>query len=197
MQIVKMSPPFIMGQKHARVNLVRMEKNGMENRVFYPAKQMRSVTKTAEQVITVIMHFQDDAIQATINWTHYDGYGREVTGTKTFYGTPNLEMTWWSANRFCEAIGGRVAGSNDMHCMDGLGRWGYCHYKAIGSNAYVKDNISKIVTGLWEAFGKVGDDFYWLDKVYASCEVYQVGLEFGNIDGTYTTNSYPALCVID
>ena len=140
---------------------------------------------------------KDDAIQATINWTHYDGYGREVMGTKTFYGTPNLEMTWWSANRFCEAIGGRVAGSNDMHCMDGLGRWGYCHYKAIGSNAYVKDNISKIVTGLWEAFGKVGDDFYWLDKVYTSCEVYQVGLEFGNIDGTYTTNSYPALCVID
>ena len=89
-------------------------------------------------------------------------------------------MTWWSAQNYCEAIGGRMATVADFGCgYDYVGTetgW-YCNTDT--STAYDKNKWSDNFKAFRTAFGTSGAS--WTSDLYNACRAYYVTLDDGHV----------------
>ncbi len=109
----------------------------------------------------------------------------KVIGKKTGFAlawpedAESTEMNWWSAGRFCEALGRKQATRASIGCGSVVGL-GTCN--------------SQTRTDLKDDFSSKTRDRVWLENKIDSCFAYNVSLDYGYV---YTTNgnaSYSALC---
>ena len=102
-------------------------------------------------------------------------------------------MNWWSAQNYCEAIGGRMATVADFGCgYDYVGTEtdGYCNTDTTTSSSGTRSaNMQAFQT----AFGKSGS--YWTNDPRSACYAYFVRLDLGSVnsDGRDDGGRY-ALC---
>ena len=116
-----------------------------------------------------------------------------VTGVGT-YQKSGSEMNWWSAQNYCEAIGGRMVTVADFGCgYDYVGehKTGYCNTdETTSKNGTRSANMVAFQTAFAES------NYYWTSDSYDACLAYSVGLGNGHVSNpgrSYSGNSY-ALC---
>ena len=115
-----------------------------------------------------------------------------VTGVGR-YQKSGSEMTWWSAQNYCEAIGGRMATVADFGCgSDYVGEHntGWCNTDETTSKNGTR---SANMVAFQKAFGKSSS--YWTNDPWSACYAYKVALIDGNVNANNrATNNYYALC---
>ena len=119
-----------------------------------------------------------------------------VTGVGT-YQKSGSTMNWWSAQNYCEAIGGRMATVADFGCADEADilpqSWGYCNAVA-GNRTSSSQTKSDAMIAFQTAFGK--SNYYWTSDSDDACAAYRVGLSGGTVDSNFRSYDYDyyALC---
>ncbi len=97
-------------------------------------------------------------------------------GTTAKLYVSNEYMTWWSAQRFCDAIGKRMMALGDLGCADAVSvpvAMSFCHGTALGdATAYETGNVSSII----EELTNTNPDGYWLSNLNdGSCHALAFG----------------------
>ena len=97
-------------------------------------------------------------------------------GTTAKLYVSNEYMTWWSAQRFCDAIGKRMMALGDLGCADAVSTpvaMSFCHGTALGdATAYEIGNVSSVIEELTNA----NPDGYWLSNLNdGSCHALAFG----------------------
>ena len=116
-----------------------------------------------------------------------------VTGVGR-YQKSGSEMNWWSAQNYCEAIGGRMATVADFGCgYDYVGTEtdGYCNTDTTTSSSGTR---SANMQAFQRAFDKTD---YWASDSCSACTAYLVDLNDGAVYDRYRTRrsfNYYALC---
>ena len=116
-----------------------------------------------------------------------------VTGVGR-YQKSGSEMNWWSAQNYCQAIGGSMVTVADFGCgydYVGAGQWGYCNTDTTTSSSGTRSaNMVAFQTAFDES------DRYWTSDSYNACNAYYVGLDTGNVHyyGRHYSYNYYALC---
>ena len=86
-------------------------------------------------------------------------------GTTAKLYVSNEYMTWWSAQRFCDAIGKRMIALGDLGCADAVSvpvSMSFCHGTALGdATAYEIGNVSSVI----EELTNTNPDMYWLSNL--------------------------------
>ncbi len=107
------------------------------------------------------------------------------------------DMSWWSAQNFCQANKKELANIVDLNCADSItpSSNGYCHQTKAGNTDYDPDNISNTVITL---HATLGNHYFWLQEWYdEACPAGGVGLDTGRVDKWYVSVQYSnnfALC---
>ncbi len=115
-----------------------------------------------------------------------------ITGVGT-YQKSGSTMNWWSAQNYCEAIGGSMATVADFGCgydYVGMKTWGHCNTDT--STAYDKNKWSDNFKAFQTAFGT--GDFLWTSDSYNACSAYRVRLDLGNVNHANRGFTDSALC---
>ncbi len=103
-------------------------------------------------------------------------------------------MNWWSAQNYCEAIGGRMATVADFGCgydYVGAGKTGYCNTDTTTSSSGTRSaNMQAFQSD--SAFGK--SNYYWTSDSYSACYAYNVHLHNGSVRNDNRSLSTYALC---
>ncbi len=131
--------------------------------------------------------------------------------TSSKYIMSTKSMTWWSAERFCEALGGNkhMVSATELECKDKFGEdfgygksntWCYCHAEGseMACNKSSASDVSSVIKELRKAEHGTetgGSYYYWLYDVYASttssstsCDAYGVNLTTGNVSNADRSN---------
>ena len=111
------------------------------------------------------------------------------------YQMSDSTMNWWSAQNYCEAIGGRMASVSAFDCgydYVGAGKTGYC-------NTDTTTSLSGTRSVAMQAFQTAfRGDTLWTSDSYSACDAYGVSLYHGNVYDSYRSFSRHALCrVVD
>ncbi len=79
---------------------------------------------------------------------------KEIATISTNYVVSAEKMNWWSAQRFCSAIGKRMISYNDLQCADKIDESGYCHASSQADKIYSSDsnNISFVIKEISNAY---------------------------------------------
>ena len=109
---------------------------------------------------------------------------------KTLYTSSGGNMTWWSAERFCDALGKRMLKWSDLDwkCYEGADnteelpdptngkKWGYCKKTGEKHGGYsnVSDTIKELKSGL--GYGE-----YWLGDKYGTDNAFTVDTSDGGV----------------
>ena len=138
----------------------------------------------------------------------YKADNNDKEDPKNPYILSSKSMNWWSAQRFCEALGNkRMVTISELDCCKTLGgtTTGYCCTKGetTCSNS-TSCNVSSEIKALRRAENGSetrGNRSYWLSDPYESttldrdsCNAYVVTLFYGDVGGYSRSNSYFALC---
>ena len=105
-----------------------------------------------------------------------------VTGVGT-YQKSGSKMNWWSAQNYCEAIGGRMATVADFGCgydYVSAGETGYCNTDTTTSK---NGTLSANMVAFQKAFDESGS--YWTSDSRSACGSYLVYLGDGLVDHYY------------
>ena len=109
------------------------------------------------------------------------------------YQKSGSEMNWWSAQNYCEAIGGRMVTVADFGCgydYVGAGKRGYCNTDETTSK---NGTLSANMVAFQGAFDESGS--YWTSDSNDACYAYGVDLSDGYVNSYYfSTHAYYALC---
>ncbi len=123
----------------------------------------------------------------------------ETNSTSINYVLSRVNMNWWSAQRFCKALGKKAVSMEAFQCAHSFcasgcdaNNFGYCHETAddgVGSNN--ADNISFIIKELYKGYG-VKD--VWTSLDFNSCYSYDVYFPSGDVTHDNNTINNYALC---
>ncbi len=87
-------------------------------------------------------------------------------GTSTNYVVSEDTMSWFSAQRFCSALGKRMISYGDLKCADKIDvdSWGYCHASSKPDKlySYEQSNVSSVVKEIQKAYGNY---YGWTSRV--------------------------------
>ena len=114
-----------------------------------------------------------------------------VTGVGR-YQKSGSEMNWWSAQNYCEAIGGRMVTVADFGCgydYVSAGKDGYCNTDTTTSSSGTR---STNMVAFQTAFNESG--WYWTSDPRSACRAYVVRLGSGGVDYSIRDGSSYALC---
>ncbi len=107
-----------------------------------------------------------------------------------------LVLNYWSAERFCKALGNTMLTLEDLKCADAIKYAGgfsamYCHAYQTGNPAlFQENNISPVIVGLYNAFG---DTIGWVTSAYTATP-YDFNYKSGYINANQLNDSSFALC---
>ena len=127
--------------------------------------------------------------------------------TNSKYILSTKDMTWWSAERFCNALGKHMVKISDLNCCNtslGGTMTGTCYAKKEEGTCSSSNGLSDEIKALRKAENGTeasGKHSYWLYDLYTSttadrnsCSAYYVYLNYGNVF-YFNRNSYVyALC---
>ncbi len=110
------------------------------------------------------------------------------------YQKSSSKMNWWSAQNYCQAIGGRMATVADFGCgYDYVGehKTGWCNTDETTSSSGTR---SANMVAFQRAFDKSGS--YWTSDSYDACGTYYVDLNDGTVNLSNRSNDgyRSALC---
>ncbi len=99
----------------------------------------------------------------------------------TVYTASNKRMTWWSAQRFCEAFGQELVDLSYYQCADEItGDNQYCHEKADNNTEYNVANIAGLVNYLNDIY-ETQYNTWTANSVGDSCHAYGISWGKGHI----------------
>ena len=115
-----------------------------------------------------------------------------VTGVGR-YQKSGSKMNWWSAQNYCEAIGGRMVTVADFGCGNdyvGAGETGYCN--ADTTTSYEGTRSANMVA--FQKSGLMTKTNYWISNSHTACYRYVVGLGSGIVGTNVHSDRNYALC---
>ena len=108
------------------------------------------------------------------------------------YQKSSSTMNWWSAQNYCQAIGGRMVTVADFGCgydYVGAGKTGYCNTDTTTSSSGTR---STNMVAFQRAFGR--SSVLWTSDSRDACDAYGVPLTFGNVGSSNRFYPFYALC---
>ena len=158
---------------------------------------------------------EDSCKNGTYKCEKIDSYKAENKDTENpnKYVMSKSSMNWWSAERFCKALGRRMKRVEELKCgytikySGGDHTWGYCHGSGstMAWNSSSISEVSSVIKELRKAQNGTetsgNSNYYWLYDAYAnttsssnSCRAYYVDLTYGIVDYDSRSSGDYALC---
>lgn len=124
------------------------------------------------------------------------GVKKRVVGVGT-YVRSTKQMNRWTAENYCQSLGGRMATVSDFKCgydFVGASTTGYCNAARGDKDANNKTKSANL-TAFKNAFGTTND--YWLNDLHLSNSSYDVNWYWGWISRSSKASSLYGLCRIN